>query len=72
MGYAYWLDDEDYHLAKKHKEEQEEAEGAVSPEKKRKKPSIKLSDLENTFISGVQLYECKWHVQVQIFTMATL
>lgn len=31
LGDAYRLDDEDHHLAEKHKEEEEEAEGAVSP-----------------------------------------
>jgi len=36
MGDAYSLDDEDRHLAEKHKEEEEEAEGAVSPETREK------------------------------------
>lgn len=34
LGDANSLDDEDHHLAEKHKEEEEEAEGAVSPTKK--------------------------------------
>lgn len=38
FGDAHRLDDEDRHLAEKHKEEEEEAEGAVSPKiKKREK-----------------------------------
>lgn len=34
---AYSLDDEDHHLAEKHKEEEEEAEGAVSPKNEKRK-----------------------------------
>lgn len=40
LGDAYSLDDEDRHLAEKHKEEEEEAEGAVSPKNEKKKTCI--------------------------------
>lgn len=41
LGDAYRLDDEDHHLAEKHKEEEEEAEGAVSPENEKTNISLK-------------------------------
>ena len=44
LGDAYRLDDEDHHLAEKHKEEEEEAEGAVSP--KNEKTNISLKTLQ--------------------------
>lgn len=37
LGDAHRLDDEDHHLAEKHKEEEEEAEGAVSPKNEKTK-----------------------------------
>lgn len=45
LGDAHGLDDEDHHLAEKHKEEEEEAEGAVSPENEK----TKYYTLENIF-----------------------
>ncbi len=43
VGDAYRLGDEDHHLAEKHKEEEEEAEGAVSPKNEKTHISFKMS-----------------------------
>lgn len=42
-GDAHGLDDEDYNLDEKHKEEEEEVEGAVSPKQTENKSHIKIT-----------------------------
>lgn len=51
VGDAYSLDDEDHHLAEKHKEEEEEAEGAVSPENK-KTTNIPIKNYTSNIFKG--------------------
>lgn len=51
-GDAYSLNDEDHHLAEKHKEEEEETEGTVSP-KNEKTTNTKYISLKILSVSHV-------------------